>query len=36
MAAAAREYVRVAQGLGLDKADALRYIEDVPDDQDSR
>jgi DNA-binding transcriptional regulator YhcF (GntR family) len=32
MAAAAREYVRVAQGLGLGKADALRYIEQVPDD----
>jgi DNA-binding transcriptional regulator YhcF (GntR family) len=35
MAAAAREYVRVARGLGLDKADALRYIEEMPDDQDS-
>ena len=35
MAAAAREYVRVAHGLGLDKADALRYIEEVPDDQGS-
>ena len=32
MAAAAKEYVRVAQGLGLDKADAVRYIEAVPDD----
>jgi DNA-binding transcriptional regulator YhcF (GntR family) len=32
MAAAAREYLRVAQGLGLDKADALRYVEAVPDD----
>jgi DNA-binding transcriptional regulator YhcF (GntR family) len=36
MAAAAREYVQVARGLGLGKADALRYIEAVPDDQDSR
>lgn len=36
MAAAAREYVRVAQGLGLGKADALRYIEQVPDDEDPR
>jgi DNA-binding transcriptional regulator YhcF (GntR family) len=36
MAAAAREYVRVAQGLGLDKADALRYVEEVPDDQGAR
>lgn len=32
MAAAAREYVRVARGLGLDKADAVRYIESVPDE----
>lgn len=32
MAAAAREYVRVARGLGLDKADALRYVESVPDE----
>ncbi|MCV7030482.1 GntR family transcriptional regulator [Mycobacterium sherrisii] len=31
MAAAAREYVHVAHGLGLTKADALRYIEAVPD-----
>jgi DNA-binding transcriptional regulator YhcF (GntR family) len=36
MAAAAREYVRVARDLGLSKADAVRYIEQVPDDQDSR
>ncbi len=36
MAASAREYVRVARGLGLGKADALRYIEAVPDDQDAR
>ncbi|MGB8390429.1 GntR family transcriptional regulator [Mycobacterium sp.] len=36
MAAAAREYVQVARGLGLGKADALRYIEAVPDDQDAR
>jgi DNA-binding transcriptional regulator YhcF (GntR family) len=35
MAAAAREYLRVAQGLGLSKADALRYVAEVPDDQDS-
>jgi DNA-binding transcriptional regulator YhcF (GntR family) len=34
MAAAAREYVQVARALGLGKADALRYIEAVPDDQD--
>lgn len=32
MAAAAREYVQVARGLGLNKADALRYIEAVPDE----
>ena len=32
MAAAAREYVDVARGLGLGKADALRYIEAVPED----
>lgn len=31
MAAAAREYVHVAHGLGLTKADALRYIEAVPE-----
>jgi DNA-binding transcriptional regulator YhcF (GntR family) len=36
MAAAAREYVQVARGLGLGKADALRYVEAVPDDQNSR
>jgi DNA-binding transcriptional regulator YhcF (GntR family) len=36
MAAAAREYVQVARALGLGKADALRYIEAVPDDQDPR
>jgi DNA-binding transcriptional regulator YhcF (GntR family) len=35
MAAAAREYVHVAHGLGLNKADALRYVEAVPD-EDSR
>jgi len=34
MAAAAREYLRVARGLGLTKADSLRYIEEVPDEQD--
>ena len=33
MAAAAREYVRVARGLGLGKADAVRYVEAVPDDE---
>ncbi|WP_096289717.1 GntR family transcriptional regulator [Mycobacterium ahvazicum] len=32
MAAAAREYVHVARGLGLGKAEALRYIEAVPDE----
>lgn len=32
MAAAAKEYVRVAKGLGLGKDDALRYIEAVPDE----
>jgi DNA-binding transcriptional regulator YhcF (GntR family) len=32
MAAAAREYVHVAHGLGLKKADALRYVEAVPDE----
>ncbi len=31
MAAAARKYVHVAHGLGLSKADALRYIETVPE-----
>lgn len=36
MAAAAREYVRVARGLGLAKDDALRYVEAVPDDHDGR
>jgi len=36
MAAAAREYVKVAHGLGLGKADALRYVEAVPDDHDAR
>jgi DNA-binding transcriptional regulator YhcF (GntR family) len=35
MAAAAREYVHVAHGLGLKKADALRYVEAVPE-EDSR
>ncbi|MGZ4528163.1 MAG: GntR family transcriptional regulator [Mycobacterium sp.] len=34
MAAAAREYIRVARGLGVDKADALRYVEAVPDEYD--
>ncbi len=34
MAAAAREYVRVTRGLGLGKADALAYVEAVPDDGD--
>jgi DNA-binding transcriptional regulator YhcF (GntR family) len=32
MAAAAREYLRVARGLGVDKVDALRYVEAAPDD----
>jgi DNA-binding transcriptional regulator YhcF (GntR family) len=32
MAAAAREYVHVARGLGLKKDDALRYVEAVPDE----
>ncbi|ORW74779.1 GntR family transcriptional regulator [Mycobacterium saskatchewanense] len=32
MAAAAREYVRVARDLGLGKEDAVRYVEAVPDD----
>ncbi len=36
MAAAAREYVQVARGLGLGKADALRYIEAVPEDREAR
>ena len=36
MAAAARDYVTVARGLGLGKADALRYVEAVPDDHDRR
>ncbi|WP_407686266.1 GntR family transcriptional regulator [Mycobacterium sp. HUMS_1102779] len=36
MAAAAREYVQVARGLGLGKADALRYIEAVPEERDPR
>lgn len=36
MAAAAREYIRVARGLGLGKAEALRYIEAVPDEQGGR
>ena len=36
MAAAAREYVQVARGLGLNKADAVRYVEAVPDDRDGR
>ena len=35
MAAAAKEYVRVAHGLGLGKADAVRYIEAVPDDPEA-
>jgi len=32
MAAAARSYLDVARGLGLGKADALRYLEAAPDD----
>ena len=36
MAAAAREYVQVARGLGLGKAEALRYIEAVSEDRDAR
>ncbi len=36
MAAAAREYVAVARGLGLGKADALRYVTAVSDDHDRR
>ncbi|WP_156689055.1 GntR family transcriptional regulator [Mycobacterium sp. Marseille-P9652] len=32
MAAAAREYLRVAHGLGVEKADALRYVAEVPDE----
>jgi DNA-binding transcriptional regulator YhcF (GntR family) len=36
MAAAAREYVEVARGLGLGKAEALRYFEAVPDDENPR
>ncbi|CPR09343.1 GntR family transcriptional regulator [Mycobacterium bohemicum DSM 44277] len=32
MAAAAREYMRIARDLGLAKADAVRYVEAVPDD----
>ena len=36
MAAAAREYVEVARGLGLGKAEALRYVEAVPDDENPR
>ncbi|MGA7055181.1 MAG: GntR family transcriptional regulator [Mycobacterium sp.] len=36
MAAAAREYVAVARGLGLGTADALRYVEAVPDHHDRR
>ena len=36
MAAAARDYVTVARGLGLGKADALRYVDAVPDDHDRR
>ncbi|TVS87413.1 GntR family transcriptional regulator [Mycobacterium helveticum] len=36
MAAAAREYVQVARGLGLGKAEALRYIEAVPEDREAR
>ncbi|MEY8015024.1 GntR family transcriptional regulator [Mycobacterium servetii] len=36
MAAAAREYVQVARGLGLGKNDALRYIEAVPEERDAR
>ncbi len=36
MAAAAREYVQVARGLGLGKTEALRYIEAVSEDWDAR
>lgn len=36
MAAAAREYVQVARGLGLGKTDALRYIEAVAEEWDAR
>ncbi|MDD4866767.1 MAG: GntR family transcriptional regulator [Mycobacterium sp.] len=36
MAAAAREYIQVARGLGLGKAEALRYIAAVPDEQGGR
>jgi hypothetical protein len=32
MAAAARSYLDVARGLGLGKADALRYLEAASDD----
>jgi DNA-binding transcriptional regulator YhcF (GntR family) len=32
MAAAARAYLDTARGLGLGKADALRYLDAVPDD----
>jgi DNA-binding transcriptional regulator YhcF (GntR family) len=34
MAAAAREYVQVARGLGLNKAEALRYIEAVTEERE--
>jgi len=36
MAAAAREYIQVARALGLGKAEALRYVEAVPEDPDAR
>ncbi len=34
MAAAAREYLRVAHGLGVPKADALRYVAAAPDEDE--
>ncbi|BBZ42829.1 GntR family transcriptional regulator [Mycobacterium parmense] len=36
MAAAAREYLDVAARLGLSKADAVRYVEEVGDDGNRR
>ncbi len=36
MAAAAREYVQVARALGVDRTEALRYVEAVPEDPDVR
>ncbi len=35
MAAAAREYIQVARALGVDKTEALRYVEAVPEDPDA-